>query len=81
MKHVQPPKNIFILCTYSSMGKEFGSSGHHSLGEALFVSFILILSRFFKSNLFGLCPISDTRSQRWFLNARKPQMMSFHQRT
>ena len=39
-------------CTF---WKQFRSSGHHSLGNVLFVSFC----RFFKSNLFGLCPISD----------------------
>ena len=56
-----------------------------SLSEVLFVSFF----RFFKSNLFGLCPISDqvTTPQNfrlrplWFLDTRKPRMMSFHQRT
>ena len=71
-------------CTLKNVGK---SSGVRDV--TVMVKCCLVLYRFFKSNLFGLCPLSDQVTipqdfglRTWcFLNARKPKMMPFHQRT
>ena len=49
------PEDVSSTMSIQVFGKQFGSSGHHSLGEVLFVSFV----RSFKPNLFGLCLISE----------------------
>ena len=78
LKH-QLSWRCFEQCIDSNISaKEFGTA------VTLVVKRCLILFGFFKSNLFGLCPVSDkaTTPQNFPRSAaRKPKMMWFHQRT